>query len=147
MLCRSIFVPIFWKFWAINWQNKANVRLWCAVTGVFSKVLTSKVVKCKSLLKFVTKLLSFTKWAHFCIKMHSKWNYLVARGFWTHFSVSQVILNKFWKEKMDFLASEIGTKSECAKFINSVLPHQNFWKLTLKIKATKWNDYVLGHFL
>ena len=71
------------------------------------------------------KSLNFATWASFFIKIHSKLFFWVAGGFYAHFLVSKVILNRFLKQKMDFSASEIGTKSKCVKFIKSVLPHLN----------------------
>ena len=68
---------------------------------------------------------NFATWASFFIKIHSKPFFWVARGFYTHFSVCKVILNRFLKQKMEFSASEFGTKSKCVKFIKPVLPRLN----------------------
>ena len=66
---------------------------------------------------------NFATWASFFVKIPSKPFFWVARGFYTHFSVSKVILNRFLKQKIDFSASEIGAKSKCVKLVKSVLPH------------------------
>ena len=125
----SLFYVNFLKFSASNWQNNTNVKLWCPESVIFGIFWLQKQQKCKSIQQFVRKLLSHKKG----IFLLSKWVYLVARGLKTHFSLRKFILDRFWKQKTDFLASQKGTKSLLVIFVKSVLPHHSFWKLLLEI--------------
>ena len=120
----SPFGSHFFRYFSNQYTKQSKCKSLVCSYRVLCYVLTSKVVKCQSWLQFVRNHRTLQH-EHLFYQNSFKTIFWVARGFCTHFSVSKVILNRFLKQKMDFSASEIGTKSKCVKFIKSVLPHLN----------------------
>ena len=121
----SPFGSHFFRYFSNQYTKQSKCKSLVCSYRVLQYVLTSKVVKCQSWLQFVRNHQTLQHGHLFLSKFIQNHFFCVARGFYTHFSVCKVILNRFLKQKMDFSASEIGTKSKCVKFIKSVLPHLN----------------------